>query len=71
MSQFIKSFNRSVRTFIQEEEGSQVVEYALIIAVVSIGLVAALAGSTSGGLQGSFTALVTRVSACFSGGAAC
>ena len=64
MNQVIKSVN----TFIQEEEGSQVVEYALIIAVVSIGLVAALGGSTANGLQGSFTALVTRVTACFNGG---
>jgi pilus assembly protein Flp/PilA len=67
MSQFIKSFNRSVRTFIQEEEGSQVVEYALIIAVVSIGVVVALGGSTSGGLQGAFTALVDRVTDCLDG----
>jgi pilus assembly protein Flp/PilA len=67
MSQFITSFNTSVRTFIQEEEGSQVVEYALIIAVVSIGLVVALGGTTSGGLQGAFSALVTRVSSCFTG----
>jgi pilus assembly protein Flp/PilA len=67
MNQFIKSVNSSVRAFIQEEEGSQVVEYALIIAVVSIGLVTALGASTTGGLQGSFAALVTRVSACFSG----
>jgi pilus assembly protein Flp/PilA len=61
MNQFIKTIN----TFIQEEEGSQVVEYALIIAVVSIGLVVALGGSATGGLRGAFTALVTRVSTCF------
>lgn len=63
MNQFIKS----VSTFIQEEEGSQVVEYALIIAVVSIGLVAALGGTTANGLQGSFAALVDRVTDCFDG----
>lgn len=62
MNQFIKTIN----TFIQEEEGSQVVEYALIIAVVSIGLVAAL-GDAGTGLQGSFTALVDRVTDCFDG----
>jgi pilus assembly protein Flp/PilA len=63
MNQVIKS----ISTFIQEEEGSQVVEYALIIAVVSIGLVAALGGTTANGLQGSFTALVDRVTDCFDG----
>ena len=59
MNQFIKTIN----TFIQEEEGSQVVEYALIIAVVSIGLVTAL---STAGLQTSFGGLVERVTACFS-----
>jgi pilus assembly protein Flp/PilA len=64
MNQVIKSVN----TFIQEEEGSQVVEYALIIAVVSIGLAVALGGATNtDGLRGAFTALVTRVTNCFDG----
>jgi len=67
MNQFINAVNSSVSAFIKEEEGSQVVEYALIIAVVSIGLVTALGAAGANGLQGSFTALVTRVSACFTG----
>jgi pilus assembly protein Flp/PilA len=71
MNQFINAVNSSVSAFIKEEEGSQVVEYALIIAVVSIGLVTALGAAGANGLQGSFTALVARVSACFTGGATC
>ena len=55
----------------KDEEGAQVVEYALIIAVVSIGLVLALAGATDGGIKGSFSKLVDTVTACFTGGAAC
>ncbi len=54
-----------LRALVQDEEGAQVVEYALIIAVVSIGLVIALGASTST-LSASFTALVDRVRVCFS-----
>ncbi len=65
MNQFIKSINTSISSFVKEEDGAQVVEYALIIAVVSIGLVTALSTSASGGLQGSFTTLVDSVKKCF------
>jgi pilus assembly protein Flp/PilA len=47
--------------FIKEEDGAQVVEYALIIAVVSIGLVLALQPLTLGNSFGNF---IARVSAC-------
>jgi len=54
--------------FCQEESGAQVVEYALVIALVSIGL--ALALSTAlGGSTGALADLVTRVKACFAVGA--
>ncbi len=56
--------------FTKDENGSQVVEYALIIAVVSIGLVVAL-GVTGGGISASFTTLVTRVTSCFTTGQTC
>jgi pilus assembly protein Flp/PilA len=52
--------------FAREEEGSQVVEYALVIALVSIVLAIALAkvaGSTP------FSALTSRLAACFATGA--
>lgn len=58
------------KSFLQDEEGAQVVEYALIIAVVSIGLVVALGDATTG-LRGSFTTLVTRVTTCFTAGSTC
>ncbi len=61
-----KPFNRlatGVARFVREEEGSQVIEYALIIAVVSIALVAALKGLTTGT---TFSDFITRVSNCLS-----
>lgn len=52
---------QTLRSFFKEEEGAQVVEYALIIAVVSIALVIALKGLTTGGY---FTTFIGRVSNC-------
>ncbi|MDB5824503.1 MAG: hypothetical protein JWR21_3207 [Herminiimonas sp.] len=46
---------------IYEEDGAQVVEYALIIAVVSIALVVALRALTTGT---SFTDFIDRVNTC-------
>ncbi len=54
--------------FAHDDSGSQVVEYALIIALVSIVLAVALA---NGGLDDSFAALAARVTACMNGGATC
>lgn len=53
----------SIRSFANDEEGAQVVEYALIIAVVSIALVVAL--QALGG--GSFATFITRVTTCLTG----
>lgn len=63
-------FINSARNFLRDEEGSEVVEYALIIAVVSIGLVVAL-GVTGGGIGGAFSTLIGRVTTCFTPGATC
>lgn len=52
--------------FIREEEGAQVIEYALIIAVVSIALVLGLQG-----LNGNFTGFISRVAVCLTGSATC
>jgi pilus assembly protein Flp/PilA len=69
MNQFIKSINTSISSFVKEEDGAQVVEYALIIAVISIALVGALNSSVgTGGLSAAFTALTTKVGLCFSSG---
>lgn len=49
---------------VRDEEGAQVVEYALIIAVISIALILALDMPT---ISGSFPTMIARVSACLSG----
>jgi pilus assembly protein Flp/PilA len=48
--------------FAAEEDGSQVIEYALIIAVVSIALVLALQAMTANG--GGFSNFINRVQSC-------
>jgi pilus assembly protein Flp/PilA len=53
----------SIRTFAIKEDGAQVVEYALIIAVVSIALVIAL--SAIGGVN--MTTFIARVTTCLTG----
>lgn len=55
----------AMRSFAKDEEGAQVIEYALIIAVVSIALVIAL--STLLTVGGPFTGFVNRVIACLAG----
>ncbi len=61
MNQFLNKMKASIRAFGQDEQGSQVVEYALIIAVVSIALVVALKALTTGT---SFTGFIARVNTC-------
>jgi pilus assembly protein Flp/PilA len=56
-----KLFN-SIRTFAIEDDGAQIIEYALIIAVVSIVLVIALRGLTGN----SFSGFISRVGVCLS-----
>lgn len=58
MNQLVNVF----RSFLQEDDGAQVVEYALIIAVVSIALVIALQALTAAG--GGFGVFIARVTAC-------
>ena len=65
MNKFLSTVTNSIRSFTKEEDGAQVVEYALIIAVVSIALVVALRSLTGA----SFTGFITRVGLCLSGGA--
>lgn len=61
MNKFLNTVNQSVRSFAKEEDGAQVVEYALIIAVVSIALVVALRALTTGA---TFTNFIGRVNTC-------
>ena len=62
----MNAFLKSTRNFLRDEEGAQVIEYALIIAVVSIALVLGLQG-----LDGNFAGFITRVSNCLTGDAPC
>jgi pilus assembly protein Flp/PilA len=55
-------FISSIKKFIRDEEGAQVVEYALIIAVVSIALVVLIQNSQL--LGTGFTGWVGRVITC-------
>ena len=64
MNKFLNTVNSSIRSFAKDEEGAQVVEYALIIAVVSIALVILLSTLLGGGTGGAFTTFVSRVQAC-------
>ena len=63
MKKPFKRLASGVTRFLREEEGSQVIEYALIIAVVSIALVVALKGLTTGT---TFSSFITRVADCLS-----
>lgn len=51
---------RLIRSFLVEDDGAQVIEYALIIAVVSIALVVALRGVANGNLSD----FIARVNNC-------
>jgi pilus assembly protein Flp/PilA len=53
------------KSFLQDESGAQIVEYALIIAVISIALVVALKALTDNG--GSFATFITHVGNCLTG----
>lgn len=62
MNKFIEAIKNGVVNFARDEEGAQIVEYALIIAVVSIALVIALSAIAGG--TGPFSAFITRVTNC-------
>lgn len=51
-----------MRRLVQEEEGQGMVEYALIIALVAVALIAGLEALT-GGISAAFDAIVTELPA--------
>ncbi|SEB25214.1 Flp family type IVb pilin [Variovorax sp. YR216] len=59
----MKSISKFFRNLAIEEDGAQVVEYALIIAVVSIALVIALS-AIAGGNGNPFSTFIARVTTC-------
>ena len=60
MNQFLATMKSGIANFARDEEGAQIVEYALIIAVVSIALILALAAL--GGTN--MSTFIDRVTAC-------
>lgn len=62
----MKSFKNAIATFAREEDGAQVVEYALIIAVVSLTLILALAALAGPGNP--FATFITKVGTCLTTG---
>ena len=62
MNAILNGFSNFLRSLAKEEDGAQVVEYALIIAVVSIALVIALSALTANG--GGFATFIGRVTTC-------
>ena len=67
MNKLINAIKQGAVNFARDEEGAQVVEYALIIAVVSITLVLALKALTGPGSP--FTLFIASVNRCLTGGA--
>ncbi len=61
----IKGVKNGVVTFANDEEGAQIVEYALIIAVVSIALIVLMATLVNGGAMSTW---IGRVTTCLTGG---
>jgi pilus assembly protein Flp/PilA len=62
MNALLSKLKTSAVAFARDEEGAQVIEYALIIAVVSIALVVALSALTAN--NGSFSTFISRVTTC-------
>jgi pilus assembly protein Flp/PilA len=59
MNQILTAVKNSAYDFAKEEDGAQVIEYALIVAVVSIALVIGLKG-----LNNNFSTFIGRVATC-------
>ncbi|WP_229228636.1 Flp family type IVb pilin [Comamonas thiooxydans] len=68
MNKIAQQFGHSLQSFVRDEEGAQVIEYALVVAVVSIALVLLMKSSVSGDL---FTSWLAKVKACLAAGNGC
>ena len=60
----MEAFMNMVRAFAFDDDGAQIIEYALIIAVVSLGLIVLM--MAAGGLN--FQGWINRVNTCLTGG---
>ncbi|BDR08818.1 MULTISPECIES: Flp family type IVb pilin [Comamonas] len=68
MNSIAQQFGHSLQAFIQDEEGAQIIEYALVVAVVSIGLIVLMKSSLGSTL---FDDWLTKVKACLTNSASC
>ena len=66
MNKFLNTLKSSAVSFAKDEEGAQIVEYALIIATISIALIVLI-----GPLKTGFGGWVTRVTTCLTAGTTC
>ncbi len=64
MKHGLMSARMALIAFGREDDGAQVIEYALIIAVISIALVVAIEALVPGA---DFTTFITRLTGCLSG----
>ena len=65
MNKIAQQFGHSLQSFVRDEEGAQVIEYALLVAVVSLGLILLMKTDLLGT---GFSAWITKVNACLSAG---
>ena len=68
MNKLIKAIKNGAVNFARDEEGAQVVEYALIIAVVSIALIVLISALATGTAMSTW---IGRVTVCLTGTCAC
>lgn len=68
MNKIAQQFGSSLQTFVHDEEGAQIIEYALIVAVVSLVLIVAIKTALTGS-GGAFTSWLDKVKACLTAAA--
>ena len=68
MNNITQSLGSSLQSFARDEEGAQIIEYALIVAVVSLVLILALQSKLT---TTAFGAWVKRVVDCLTAGSTC
>ena len=66
MNKFLNTLKSSAASFAKDEEGAQIVEYALIIATISIALIVSM-----GSIRTGFSTWVKRVTDCLATGGTC
>ncbi|MFD2752799.1 Flp family type IVb pilin [Comamonas terrae] len=68
MNKVAQQFGNSLQSFVRDEEGAQIIEYALIVAVVSLVLIIAIKTALVDN-GGAFTSWLDKVKACLTAAA--